>query len=199
MAFYLDRLSKMNLNYRLILASKSPRRQELLSKLDLSYDVRVKSIDESYPSHLPKNEVAEFLAIEKSKAFGDIEANELLITCDTTVVKGHALLEKASNSEEAISMLNTLSGTTHNVITGVCLRTQERTVSFAELTSVTFTELSQEEIFYYISSYKPFDKAGAYGIQEWIGMIGISKINGDFYNVMGLPLHRLYKTLQLFA
>lgn len=189
----------MNLNYRLILASKSPRRQELLAKLDLDFEVRVKSIDESYPETLAKESIAEYLAIEKSNAFNNLSDNELLITSDTTVVYQDSLLEKASNEEEAIQMLKKLSGKTHAVITGVCLRTNSKTHSFSETTLVHFDHLSDEDTQYYIAKYKPFDKAGAYGIQEWIGMVGVNRIEGDFYNVMGLPLNKLYKALKYFA
>ncbi len=188
----------MNLNYRLILASKSPRRQELLSKLDLDFDTRVKSIDESFPENLPKDQVAEYLAIEKSKAFDTLADDELIITSDTTVVYQDILLEKASDNEEALEMLKILSGKTHAVITGVCLKTKAKRVSFSETTLVHFDKLNEDDIRYYISTYKPFDKAGAYGIQEWIGMVGVNKIEGDFYNVMGLPLNRLYKELRSF-
>ena len=189
----------MNLNYNLILASKSPRRQELLTKLDLKFEVKVKSIDESYPSDLVKTLVAEYLAKKKSKAFGILGVEDLLITSDTTVVFNNEVLEKASSATEAKEMLSTLSGKTHEVITGVCLRTNKNQTSFSEVTEVKFKNLSEFEIEYYIHNYSPFDKAGAYGIQEWIGMIGIEWINGDFYNVMGLPLFRLYNELKKFS
>ncbi len=188
----------MNLNYRLTLASKSPRRQELLSKLDLEFEVQVKSIDESYPPDLPKEKIAEYLAVEKSNAFGDIQTNELIITSDTTVVLGDSLLEKAKDASEAAAMLKKLSGQSHLVITGVCLKSKGKQISFSESTEVTFADLSDEQINYYIETYQPFDKAGAYGIQEWIGMVGVKGIKGDFYNVMGLPLFRLYRELKKF-
>lgn len=188
----------MSLNYRLILASNSPRRQALLKSLDLDFEVKVKSIDESYPSNLPSKEVAEYLACKKSDAFGTIEAGSLVITSDTTVVVDKMILSKAKDKEEASNMLQTLSNRTHEVVTGVCLRTASQTKSFTETTSVTFDELNQDTIEYYIHTYKPYDKAGAYGIQEWIGMIGIKKIEGDYYNVMGLPLNRLHKELLTF-
>ena len=188
----------MNLNYRLILASSSPRRQELLAKLDIDFEVRVKSIEETYPIDLLKTDVAEYLARKKSDAFHRLADDELLITSDTTVLYNHELLEKAASEKEAQEMLQKISGKSHSVITGVCLRSNSKTHSFSEKTLVHFDNLSAKDIDYYISSYKPFDKAGAYGIQEWIGMIGITKIEGDFYNVMGLPLHKLYKALQSF-
>jgi len=188
----------MNLKYRLILASKSPRRQALLKSLDLDFEVRLKPIDESFPDTLEPLEVAEYLALKKSDAIGEIVADELVITSDTTVVIDSKILEKADNRTEALSMIESLSGRTHQVATGVCLRTNERKISFTEITAVTFDQLSPEDINYYINSYKPYDKAGAYGIQEWLGMIGISKIEEDYYNVMGLPLNRLYKELKSF-
>lgn len=188
----------MNLNYRLILASKSPRRHALLKSLDLDFEVRVKSIDESFPNTLQPLKVAEFLAHKKSQAFGELEINELVITSDTTVLINSKILGKANSKKEAISMLESLSGKTHQVATGVCLRTSKREVSFTEVTDVTFDQLSNEDIAYYINAYKPYDKAGAYGIQEWVGMVGISRIDGDYYNVMGLPLNRLYKELKSF-
>ena len=188
----------MSLNYHLILASKSPRRQELLSKLDVDFEVRVKSIDESYPDNLPKSQIAEYLAVQKSHAFDHLKQKELLLTSDTTVLLNDMLLEKAGSDLDAKRMLESLSGKTHKVITGVCLRSHDKMVSFSESTAVSFKVLKEEEIDYYISKYKPFDKAGAYGIQEWMGMIGITKIEGDFYNVMGLPLQRLYEELKTF-
>lgn len=188
----------MNSKYHLILASKSPRRQELLKCLDLKFEVRSKSIDESYPANLPASEVAEYLSVKKSKAFGRLEDNELLITSDTVVISGPEVLGKAKDESEAKLMLQKLSGREHQVITGVCLRSNEKEVSFSEVTSVTFSKLSNEMVSYYINQYQPFDKAGAYGIQEWIGMVGISRIEGDYYNVMGLPLHSLYRQLEVF-
>lgn len=188
----------MNLSYRLILASKSPRRQALLKSLDLDFEVRVKSIDESFPGTLEPLKVAEFLARKKSQAFGELEIDELVITSDTTVLINSKILGKANSKEEAISMLESLSGKTHQVATGVCLRTSRLEVSFTEVTKVTFDQLNTEDITYYIDVYKPYDKAGAYGIQEWIGMVGINKIEGDYYNVMGLPLNRLHKELKRF-
>lgn len=188
----------MNLNYRLILASKSPRRQALLKSLDLDFEIRVKSVDESFPVTIELLKVAEYLAGKKSKAFGVLETDELVITSDTTVVIDSKILGKADNRAEAISMIESLSGKTHQVATGVCLRTSKREVCFTEVTDVTFDQLSTEDISYYIDTYKPYDKAGAYGIQEWIGMVGINKIEGDYYNVMGLPLNRLYKELKSF-
>ena len=186
----------MNLKYRLILGSKSPRRQELLGSLDFPFRVEVRSVDETFPPNLPVEKLAEFIAEKKAEAFTDLERDELVITSDTVVVCNGIALAKPANAEEAKGMLRMLSGKTHQVITGVCLKTLEDQRSFSETTHVQFDELSEEEIDYYIEKYRPFDKAGSYGIQEWIGMIGIKGIEGDYYNVMGLPLNRLYRELK---
>lgn len=188
----------MSLPYRLILGSKSPRRQELLKSLGFDFDLRVRSVDETFPGDLPVADLAEFIARKKAEAFDDLGEDELVITSDTVVVCEGQALAKAADKEEAKAMLTLLSGNTHQVITGVCLKTNIKTVSFSETTQVHFDKLSDEEIEYYIEKYQPFDKAGAYGIQEWIGMMGIMGIEGDYYNVMGLPLHRLYKELKRF-
>jgi septum formation protein len=189
----------MNLAYRLILASKSPRRQELLRSLEVDFEIRTKDVDEDFPEDLNPNLVAEFLAIKKSEAFEKLAENELLLTSDTTVICNGKILNKAADYNEAFGMIEMLSGKSHEVITGVCLRTKDQRIAFSETTKVTFATLTTAEIDHYIKQYKPFDKAGAYGIQEWIGMIGIEKIEGDFYNVMGLPLHRLYRALTQFT
>lgn len=189
----------MNLAYRLILASKSPRRQELLRSLEVDFEIRTKDVNEDFPEDLNPNLVAEFLAIKKSEAFEALAENELLLTSDTTVICNGKILNKAADYNEAFGMIEMLSGKSHEVITGVCLRTKDQRIAFSETTKVTFATLTTAEIDHYIKQYKPFDKAGAYGIQEWIGMIGIEKIEGDFYNVMGLPLHRLYKALTQFT
>ena len=186
----------MNLKYRLILGSKSPRRQELLGSLDFPFRVEVRSVDETFPPNLPVEKLAEFIAEKKAEAFTDLNRDELVITSDTVVVCNGIALAKPANAEEAKGMLRMLSGKTHQVITGVCLKTPEDQRSFSETTHVQFDELSEEEIDYYIEKYRPFDKAGSYGIQEWIGMIGIKGIEGDYYNVMGLPLNRLYRELK---
>jgi len=191
-----DLSKKMNLKYRLILGSKSPRRQELLGSLDFPFRVEVRSVDETFPPNLPVEKLAEFIAEKKAEAFTDLNRDELVITSDTVVVCNGIALAKPANAEEAKGMLRMLSGKTHQVITGVCLKTPEDQRSFSETTHVQFDELSEEEIDYYIEKYGPFDKAGSYGIQEWIGMIGIKGIEGDYYNVMGLPLNRLYRELK---
>lgn len=196
MAICSDLSKKMNLKYRLILGSKSPRRQELLGSLDFPFRVEVRSVDETFPPNLPVDKLAEFIAEKKAEAFTDLERDELVITSDTVVVCNGIALAKPASAEEAKGMLRMLSGKTHQVITGVCLKTPEDQRSFSETTHVQFDELSEEEIDYYIEKYRPFDKAGSYGIQEWIGMIGIKGIEGDYYNVMGLPLNRLYRELK---
>lgn len=195
MVIFSDQSKKMNLPYKVILASKSPRRQELLKSLELDFSIKVRSIDESFPSALDANKVAEYIAIKKSEAFNDLAEDELLLTSDTVVKVGDQILGKAESVEEAAEMLSLISGKSHEVMTGVCLKTKAKTISFSETTIVHFKQLSKAEIDHYITTYQPFDKAGAYGIQEWIGMIGITKIEGDYYNVMGLPLQKLYTVL----
>ena len=188
------------ITYKIILASNSPRRKELLAGIDIPFEVRViDGIDESYPDTLPTKDIAEYISKKKSAAYRQTMASdELVITADTIVVSGSQVMGKPKDADEACSMLRQLSGQTHQVITGVTLTTTERQISFSVETNVTFKVLSDEEIEYYVSHYRPFDKAGAYGIQEWIGNIGISGINGDFYNVMGLPTRKLYQVLKTF-
>ena len=187
----------MNLNYQLILASKSPRRKALLEQLSLPFKVVDLKVEETYPSDLPVTEVAEYLANLKSSAYS-LKEGELLITADTVVIINNEILGKPADEKMAIQMLQRLSGTIHQVVSGVCLKTTKKTYSFSETTEVTFSTLSKDEIEHYVQEYRPFDKAGAYGIQEWIGMIGIEQIKGDYYNVVGLPLHGLWKGLSSF-
>jgi len=189
----------MNLKYHLTLASKSPRRHELLKSLDIDFDVEVKPIDESFPTTLPPLEVAEHIAKSKSNAFTKLNDQQLILTADTVVIVNGEILGKADNYNDAFNMISKLSGETHQVATGVCLRSSTQIESFTCVTEVSFDHLDNNEIAYYINKYQPFDKAGSYGIQEWIGMIGIKKIAGDYYNVMGLPLNALYKRLKKFA
>lgn len=185
--------------YKVVLASKSPRRQQLLSGLGVSFEIRTKEVDESFPAHFEAAEVVRFLAEHKAEAFKEeMQANELVITSDTTVSVNDTILNKPENRAEAISMLTLLSGKTHTVATGVCLMTQQRTHTFVEQTQVTFDVLTQEEIEYYIDNFKPYDKAGSYGVQDFIGYMGVKKLDGCFFNVMGLPLNRLYHELQTF-
>ena len=186
--------------YRILLASNSPRRRELLAGLGLSFEVRVlPDIDESYPDHLSPIEIPKYIASEKAAAYLDTLAeDELLITADTVVVVDNAILGKPADAADAYRMLRLLSGRAHQVITGVCLTTQTRKRVFCVSTDVTFKQLTDEEIHYYIDHYKPFDKAGAYGIQEWIGFIGVTGLDGSYFNVMGLPVQRIYTELQNF-
>lgn len=190
-----------NLNkYHILLASKSPRRRELLSNLRVPFNcISLGGIDESYPEDMPVEEVPQFLANKKADAYiGNINTNEMVITADTLVIKGDKIYGKPKNQEEALSMLGELSGEIHKVISGVCILTKDRRTSFTSETEVKFANLNDEDIRYYIENYLPLDKAGAYGIQEWIGCIAVEWIKGSFYNVMGLPVHRLYQELKLF-
>ena len=183
-----------------ILASNSPRRKELLSGLDIDFEVRVlPDIEESYPDDLAVEGVAEYIAREKAAAYLRLMASdELVITADTVVVVDDEILGKPSDAADARRMLQAISGRSHQVITGVCLTTTSKQRAFSVTTDVTFKQLSEEEINYYIEHYKPFDKAGAYGIQEWIGYIGVTSLHGSYFNVMGLPVQRIYNELQKF-
>ena len=185
-------------DYKILLGSQSPRRRQLLSEMDVEFTSFSIDADEFFPDNMPVSEVSEFLAVVKSEAHKELRANELLITADTTVVKGDQILNKPEDKAEAFSMLKELSDSIHIVNTGVCLKSVTKTVRFHVETAVHFDVMSDENIRYYIDTYKPFDKAGSYGIQEWIGKIGIKRIDGCFYNVMGLPCHRLYQELCMF-
>ena len=193
----LEKLSKFNI----ILASKSPRRQFLMQEAGFKFSVEVKDeIQEDFPSNLKKENIALYLAEHKSKSWGEIQSqNTIVITADTIVWVNNEVINKPDSREDAIKMIETLSGNEHFVYSGVCLRSQQKQKSFYVCTSVKFKKLSIEEITYYVDNFKPYDKAGAYGIQEWIGYIGIKEINGCFYNVMGLPIQRLYKELERFV
>lgn len=184
--------------YDVVLGSNSPRRRELLNDMGVTFRVEsIKGIDESYPTSLPIEEIPAYLA--RVKADGHpLQQNELLITADTIVVLDDEVLGKPVNEADARRMLRALSGRAHRVISGVCVTTSERCESFSDTSIVHFAELTDDEIDYYIEHYRPLDKAGAYGIQEWIGNIGISGINGDFYNVMGLPTRKLFQLLKTF-
>ena len=188
----------MNDKYRVVLASNSPRRKELLAGLGMPFEVRVlDGIDESYPDTMPVSEVALHIAGLKADAYRTTMASdELIITADTVVIVGDEILGKPHSEADAIRMLKLLSGRTHQVTTGVCLIAEGWEKRFSVTTDVTFKSLSDEEIHYYIDNYKPFDKAGAYGIQEWIGYIGVTALKGSYYNVMGLPVQRIYDALQ---
>ena len=183
-------------NHRIVLASGSPRRQQFLKELDVDFEIQLKDIEEIYPEHLQAEEITNFLAKLKASAFVlDLEDNDILITSDTIVWLNNKALGKPKDYDDAFEMLTEMSGTTHKVITSVCLKTIDKEVVFYEETLVTFTKLSSDEIKYYLNNYKPFDKAGSYGIQEWIGLVAIEKIEGSYANVVGLPTHRLYEEL----
>jgi len=186
--------------YDIILASNSPRRRELLQALDIDFTVKVlDNIKEDYPDDLSAVDTAKYIAAEKAAAYKDlITDKQLVITADTIVVLGDIILGKPKDRENAIKMLEMLSGKTHQVVTGVSLMTKEKTNNFAVVTDVTFDNISKEDIEYYVDNYKPYDKAGAYGIQEWIGHIAVSRLNGSYFNVMGFPVQRIYKELQNF-
>jgi septum formation protein len=186
-------------DYNYILASKSPRRQELLRSLGISFKILISKEDENYPQHLTKEEIPVFLAELKSKSFiKNLKENDLLITADTIVWLNGEVLGKPENQKEAVKILQKLSANEHQVITGVCLTSIHKQKSFFSISNVRFKELSLSEIEYYVSEYNPLDKAGAYGIQEWIGYIGITHIEGSFFNVMGLPVQQLYTEIQNF-
>lgn len=187
-------------NYQVILASASPRRKQLLEQMDINFSVSPKDIDEVFPGGMNPVEVAEFLSKKKADAFqeNELEGQTLIIAADTIVAVDEKILGKPIDKKNAKEILNTLSGKTHVVVTGVTLRKKGGSVTFSASTSVTFKQLSKEEINYYLENFKPYDKAGAYGIQEWIGHVAISKIEGSFYNVMGLPTYKLHIELQKF-
>ena len=184
--------------YKYVLASNSPRRKELLAGLGLDFEVRIiKDIDESYPASLPASEVAQYIAEKKAAAYKPtLQPDELIITADTVVIVGDDILGKPKDEADAVRMLREISGRTHQVTTGVSLLTATRQRSFSVTTDVTFKELTDEEIQHYVTQYRPFDKAGGYGIQEWIGYIGVTGLHGSYYNVMGLPVQRIYTELQ---
>lgn len=186
--------------YKLILASGSPRRQQFFKDLDLDFEIRLKEIEEIYPPELKAEEITNYLAELKASAFeGELKANEILITSDTIVWYKNKALGKPKDALDAFDILKSLSNATHEVITSVCFKTNAETTVLYEVTKVTFNELSDEAIQYYIENYKPFDKAGAYGIQEWIGFVGVSKIEGSYANVMGMPTDKVYEYLSNLA
>jgi len=184
---------------KLILGSKSPRRKELLASIGMQFEIRTKETDENYPESLPIDQVAEYIAqLKADDLIEDLQDDEILLCADTTVQIDNILLGKPKDARDASKMLSLLSGRTHFVTTGVVLASNEMELSFSVRTEVTFKPLSMDEIEYYIETYKPFDKAGSYGIQEWIGYIGIQKINGSYNNVVGLPTQEVYQALQKF-
>ena len=178
---------------KIILSSNSPRRKELLAGLGVDFEVMgLKGVDERYPDDIPLNEVPLYIAIEKASAY-TVAKDELVVTADTVVIVDNEILGKPKDRAEAYGMLRKISGKTHQVVTGVCLTTIDDQRSFTVTTDVEFKELSDNEIYYYIDKYRPFDKAGAYGIQEWIGYVGVLSLKGSYYNVMGLPVQRIYE------
>ena len=182
--------------FKLILASGSPRRQQFFKDLDLDFEIRLKEIDEVFPPELIAEQITNYLAELKASTFeGELQPNEVLITSDTIVWHKNKALGKPKNTQDAFNILKSLSNATHEVITSVCFKTTETTNTIFEITKVTFNELSDEAIDYYIENYKPFDKAGAYGIQEWIGFVGVIKIEGSYANVMGMPTDKVYEYL----
>ena len=186
----------MMMKKRILLASNSPRRRELLSGLGVDYQVRLlPDIDESFPLHLSAEEIPQYISRNKADAYA-VEEDELLITADTIVYCKGEVLGKPVDEADACRMLRQLSGCTHQVVTGVTLKTREKVRTFSCTTQVTFAELSDEEITYYVQHYAPYDKAGAYGVQEWIGFVGVTRLEGSYFNVMGLPVQRLYTELK---
>lgn len=185
--------------YNIILASQSPRRQYLLKELGFDFEVKTKEVDEDFPEYMRRYEIPLYLCEKKAAAYNEeLGDNQLLITADTIVWMDNNALNKPKDREDAIRMLNILSGRMHEVITAVCLKSKEKMKSFYAVTDVFFKDLTSEEIEYYVDNYKPYDKAGAYGAQEWIGYIGIEKIHGSYFNVMGLPVKELYEELMRF-
>ena len=192
----LDNLKK----YNIVLASKSPRRQELLKGIGIDFSIQTKEVDESYPHRLPVIDVAPFLSLKKAKAFEDAELpdNYMVITADTVFIVDNEILGKPKDHDDAVRMMELLSGKVHKVVTGVTVHTKDKTKTFSVVSKVTFEKLDNQEVEYYIDNFKPYDKAGAYGVQEWIGYIGVSNVEGSYYNVMGLPTQKLYKVLKDF-
>jgi len=186
-------------NYRIILASRSPRRQQLLHDMGLRFDVVIREYEESYPANLKGEDIALYLARQKSESFRkEISINEIVITADTIVWCNNEVLGKPADAADAKRMIRALSNNTHEVITGVALLSSSKEKTFADTTKVTFESLTEEEIDYYIDNFKPYDKAGAYGIQEWIGITACSRIEGSYFNVVGLPVQKLYRELNKF-
>jgi len=187
-------------DYTIVLASGSPRRQQFLRDLDANFEIRLKEVDEIYPENLKGAEITDYLAELKAAALEEsLSDNEILITSDTLVWHENKALGKPTDKEDAFAMLKSLSGKTHEVITSVCIKNAGNSETFNETTKVTFNPLTDEEIAYYLEEYKPYDKAGSYGIQEWIGLVAIARIEGSYANVVGLPVDKVYKRLMKFA
>lgn len=187
-------------DYKIILASGSPRRQQFFKDLDLDFEIRLKEIEEVYPPNLREEDITDYLAVLKSDAFeGELKDREILITSDTIVWHENKALGKPKDDKDAFAMLKSLSNKTHKVITSVCFKTKDKIEVISDTTHVTFNELSDAQIQYYLDKYQPYDKAGSYGIQEWIGFVGVSKIDGSYANVMGLPVDKVYDYLSKLA
>ena len=183
-------------DYNIILASGSPRRQEFLKTLDIDFKIQLKPIEEIYPENLNHSEISDYLSVLKAEPFlEDLKENDILITSDTIVWHNNQALGKPKDEKDAFDMITSMSGKTHEVITSVCFSSKNKQQVINDITKVTFKDFTEEEIWYYINNYKPFDKAGAYGIQEWIGQIGVTNLEGSYFNVMGFPVHLVYKTL----
>ena len=186
-------------NYTITLGSASPRRKQLLTELGIEFNIKTTQKEEKYPENLDGAEIAEFLAKQKAEVISkELTGNYLLITADTIVIQNNEILHKPTDKDDAQRILQNLSGKSHKVISGVCIKSAKKEVVFSSETEVTFNKLSEDEILYYIENFKPFDKAGSYGIQQWIGYIGIEKIKGSYNNVVGLPTAELYQKLKLF-
>ncbi|MFN4082638.1 MAG: Maf family nucleotide pyrophosphatase [Bacteroidia bacterium] len=185
---------------KIILASKSPRRQELIKGLELNYSIASIDVDESFPEHLQEAAIAEYLAQKKANAYNlPLKVNEILLTADTIVWINNKVLNKPENEQHSFEMLKTICGNVHTVFTGVCLKSNNKQLIFSSSSKVYCSNLSDDEIWHYIKTYKPFDKAGSYGIQDWFGYTSVYKIEGCFYNIMGLPINELYKQLKTFC
>jgi len=190
-------LKELLKNHEIILASGSPRRQKFFEDLEIPVTIEVRPVNEVFPNHLKKEEITDFLALLKADAFkNDLKKNQILITSDTIVYNNEKALGKPKDHAEAVEMIKSLSGEDHEVITSVCFTSNESQKTLNHTTKVYFSELTENEIEYYVTNFKPFDKAGGYAIQEWIGLIGIEKIEGSYFNVVGLPTHEVYKTLK---
>ena len=187
----------ITIEHKIILASSSPRRKELLQNLGLKFEVISPDIEEIFPKKMDKKNIAKYIAEQKALAVRKLKGNDsIIIAADSIVLLKQEIIGKPNNSKEAFAILSKLSGTKHKVITGVCIMFQKKKLCFSETSEVHLKKLKKSEINYYIENFKPYDKAGSYGIQEWIGLIGVKKINGDFYNVTGLPIRKVYKGLQ---
>ncbi len=181
---------------KLILASNSARRQQLMKDAGFEFDINVRHVDESFDESIPLEDVAEYIAKKKNAAYREFFPKDVILTADTTVIAGDRIIGKPANKDEAFKMIKTMAGEIHEVVTGVSISSPENEVSFSDIVEVDLSSLHDEEINFYVENYSPMDKAGAYGIQEWIGMIGINKIKGSFYTVMGLPIHKVYQVLK---